>query len=62
MVNVGGNRPGGPYQYIRWAKGPVQGRTPPRPGMAKDKWNGLLIPWNMISTKIEIDNGRNENI
>ena len=33
---VRGNRPESPYQYIRWAtrwaKGPVQGRTPPRPG------------------------------
>ena len=28
---VGGNRLGSPYQYTRWAKGPVQGRIPPRP-------------------------------
>ena len=65
----GGNRLGSPYQYTRWAKGPVQGRTSPRPYLAEDKGDGLplrvalrVIPWNKISTKTEKDNRRNENI
>ena len=41
--SCGGNRPGSSYQYIRWAKGPIQERTPPRPGMAEDKGNGLPL-------------------
>ena len=27
----GGNKPGSPHQYTPWAKGPLQGRTPPQP-------------------------------
>ena len=28
---MGGKSPGSPCQYLHWAKGPVQGRTPPQP-------------------------------
>ena len=28
---VGSKRSESPCQYLHWAKGPVQGRTPPRP-------------------------------
>ena len=65
----GGDRPGSPYQCICWAKGPVYGRTPPRPNKAEDKGNGLplrvtlqTIPWKMISIKKENDKGRHGNI
>ena len=65
----GGNKSRSPYQYIRWAKGQIQGRTPPRPDVAEDKMNDRLlrltfwvIPWNSISTKMEKDNEKNENI
>ena len=47
----------------------AMGRIPPRPGMAKDKGNGLSLrealqvtPWNMKSTKTEKDNGENGNV
>ena len=49
-----------PYLCICWAKGPVRGRTPHRPGKAEDNGNGLplratlrTIPWKMISIKKE---------
>jgi len=73
----GGKRPESPCQYLHWAKGPFQGRTPPRPweepssamNVAEDKGSSLLlvvtlrvIPWNRISTKTEKDNGKNGNI
>ena len=72
-----GKRPGGPCQYLHWAKGPVQGRTSSRPweepssvmDVAEDKGSSLLlgvtfrvIPWNRVSTKTENDNRKNENI
>ena len=74
---MGGKRPGSPCQYLHWAKGPVQGRTPPRPweepslamDVAEDKRSSLLlgvtlrvIPWNKVSTKTEKDNRKNGNI
>ena len=70
-------RPGSPCQYLHWAKGPVQGRTSPRPweepslamDVAEDKGSSLLlvvtlrvIPQNRESTKTEKDNGKNGNI
>ena len=48
---------------------PVQGRTPPRPGKAEDKGNGLplrmtlwTIPWKRISIKKEQDKEGHGNI
>ena len=68
-IGCGGERPGSPYLCISWAKGPIRGRTPSRPGKAEDKGNGLplrvtlrTIPWKMISIKKEQDKGRHENI
>ena len=65
----GGERPRSPYLCICWAKGPVRGRTPPQPGKAEDKGNGLplrmtlrTIPWKRISIKKEQDKGRHKNI
>ena len=72
-----GKRPGSPCQYLHWAKGLVQGRTPLRPweesssamDVAEDKGSSLLlgvtlwvIPWTRVSTKIEKDNEKNGNI
>ena len=72
-----GKRPGSPYQYLHWAKGPVQGRTSSRPweepssvmDVAEDKGSNLLlvvtlevIPRNRVSTKTEKDNEKNGNI
>ena len=72
-----GKRSGNPCQYLHWAKGPAQGRTPPQPweepssamDVAEDKGSSLLlgvtlrvIPWNRVGTKIEKDNGKNGNI
>ena len=77
IATMGGKRPGSPCQYLHWAKGLVQGRTPPRlweepssaMDVAEDKGSSLLlgvtlrvIPWNMVSTKTEKDNGKNGNI
>ena len=74
---VGGERSGSPCQYLHWAKGPIQERTPPRPweepsstmDVAEDKGSSLLlvvtlrvIPRNRVSTKIEKDSGKNGNI
>ena len=66
---VGSKRPGSLCQYLHWAKGPVQGRTPPRPGMAEDKGNSLSLreafrvtPWNRKSTKTKKDNRENKNV
>ena len=74
---VEGKRPRSPCQYLHWAKGLVQRRTPPRPweelslaiDVAEDKGSSLLlgvtlriIPWNRVSTKTEKDNGKNVNI
>ena len=28
---MGGKRLRGPFQYLYWARGPVHGKTPPRP-------------------------------
>ena len=47
----GGTRPGRPCQCLRWAKGPVQGKTPPRPweepssamDVAEDERSNLLL-------------------
>ena len=74
---IGSKKPGSPCQYLHWAKGPVQGRTPPQPweepslamDVIEDKWSNLLlvvtlrvIPRNRESTKTEKNNGKNENI
>ena len=76
-VIVRGKRLGSPYQCLHWAKGPVQGKTLPRPGeepssamdIAEDKGSSLLlvvtlrvIPQNRESIKTEKDNGKNGNI
>ena len=64
-----GERSGSPYLCMCWAKGPVQGRTLPRPGKAENKGNGLplrvtlrTIPWKRISIEKEQDKGRHGNI
>ena len=31
MITVGGKRLIGPFEYLYWARGPVYGKTPPRP-------------------------------
>ena len=73
----GGTRPGRPCQCLRWAKGPVQGKTPPQPwegpfsaiDVAEDKGSNLLlvvtlqiISRNKKSTKTEKDNKEKGNV
>ena len=65
----GGDKPESPYQCICWVKDSAQRRTPPRPGKAEDKGDGLslrvtlrTIPWKMISIKKENDKGMHGNI
>ena len=72
-----GKRPESPCQYLHWAKGLVQERTPHRPwkepslamDVAENKGSSLLlgvtlwvISWNRVSIKTEKDNGKNGNI
>ena len=74
---MGGKRLGSPCQYLRRAKGSIQGKTPPRPweelfsamDVAEDKGSNLLlvmtlraIPRNRKNTKTEKDNRENRNV
>ena len=74
---MGGTRLRSACQYLRWAKAPVQGKTPHRPGegpfsvidVAENKGSNLLlvvtlrvISRNKKSTKTEKDNKKKGNV
>ena len=74
---VGGKRPIGPCQCLHWARGPTQGKIPPRPwgesssamDIAEDKRSNLplvvtlhIVLQSRKSTKAEKDNGENGSV
>ena len=71
MNTVGGKRPIGPRRCLHWARGPTQGKTPPRMGriplgmnIVEDKRGNPplvvtlhIVPKDRKSIKAEKDNG-----